>query len=116
MYMGSHKANDGSTKINTRINMLAHRFVLFACRGDPEASPSASPPASPPASGRKAARWHAIHVCQNKLCINFKHLIWGDAKLNNSAVADAPQMYRDALSKNQTGIDTDCMPSGFCVL
>lgn len=110
MYMGHHKSDNGSRRC---ITMLAHRFVLHACRGAPPASPPHAPAAPHAEPNDRRRHLHAIHVCQNKLCINVKHLIWGDAALNNCAVAKAPLTYRTALAKANANAPTNCMPSEF---
>ena len=49
----------------------AHRYVCWSDHGPP------------PADGTAEGTWVVMHTCNNKDCINRRHLIWGKPKDNN---------------------------------
>lgn len=66
-----------------------HRLVLFLMAGPPHArdDDESLEPAHAPTTDDAAREMidgtHAIHLCDNKRCINWLHLTWGSARFNN---------------------------------
>ena len=99
-------------------NIVAHKFVLWACHGFPPdflsplsssegggeaGSSSLSPPPMPQAPPQLKAPPKfmyeplALHICGNKACMNPSHLVWGYAS-HNSAPDWDPDVYFPLLS------------------
>jgi hypothetical protein len=79
------------------VMLYAHRFVLFACVGLPPIDVNLGEEEFK----EEMKRWYAMHVCDNKLCVNFKHLYWGRAADNHVQKA-TPQKYREMISHAHT--------------
>jgi hypothetical protein len=70
------------------LRMQAHRFVLWAVWGLPDDPVTAAAAAAHDASAVRAACacHHAMHLCGNGTCVNWRHLRWGTPKDNKRAL------------------------------
>lgn len=94
--------------------VYAHRLVLYACVGLPPQvieSLKATTPGSPDNLAKLQAEmkeWQAMHICDNKLCVNFRHLYWGKAEDNNKRSAEwYAHMIDVAAGKGYRHMDKD---------
>ena len=77
------------------MQVYAHRLVLYACVGLPSHVHTLTMYEQLKDSMSKCM---AMHICDNKLCVNFKHLYWGNAAQNRKGTqAIYDQMRHDAV-------------------
>lgn len=75
--------------LGRRRMMSLHRLVLFLMAGPPlgcddDASIEQGPsPHTYDAAREMIDSMHAIHLCDNKRCVNWLHITWGSARYNN---------------------------------
>ena len=113
--LGLYNGSNGYTHVNLggTHNLPAHRFVLYAVCGLPAAALREK---TRETFDELMSTMHAIHLCGDKRCCNFKHLRWGTAKDNNMEPGTADRkkcyddMYKNLLSVGQHALGNDAQP------
>lgn len=82
--------------------VYAHRLVLYACVGLPKHVHGLDPSTQYEELMSSMSKCIAMHHCDNKLCVNFKHLYWGNASLNGKGTHATYEQMRHAAMHDQT--------------